>query len=108
MSFASAALASGSFVVKDEFRWRELRLKSPDGPFGIVKIKHGIDTNEIHVGLVVGVKSTNIAPIGYRFFVFVLEAEGMNIQPRDNAGDDIFAEVVGAIFTGCIFEEEFK
>ena len=108
MSFASAALASVSFVVKDEFWWRKLRLKCPDGPFGIVKIKHWIDTNEIHICLVISIESTNIAPIGNGLFVFVLEVEGMNIKPRDNVGDDVFAKVVGTVFTDCIFKQKFK
>ena len=108
MRLAPSGLSPGPFIIEYKFGRRKLGLESPDGPFGIVEVEHGIDADKVHAGLVVGIEGADIPPIGHGFLVFVLEPEGMHIKPGDDAGDDVFAEVVRAVFSGGIFKKQLE
>src|SRR6266852_4494695 len=81
-------------ISEDEFGGRILRLVGTQRPLFVVKIEDRRDTDEIHVGFVIGVEGADIAPVKGFLAVFVDEVVGEDAVLGDDAGKNVFAEVV--------------
>jgi hypothetical protein len=65
-----------AFVGEDEFcRWTRRRNAS-NGPMAVIQIEGGVHGDQVHVGLIVGIQSTHIAPVTDLLPVFVDEIVG--------------------------------
>src|SRR4029077_6760854 len=58
------------------------------------QVENGRDRDEVHVGFVVGVEGADVAPIKRAIAVFVLEIVSKDPIFREDAREDIAAEVV--------------
>ena len=69
---AAAAVLLG----EDELRRRHVGLIGADRPVLVVHVQVGIDGDQVHVGLVVGVERAHVAPVGVLLAVLVAERVG--------------------------------
>ena len=63
-------------------------------PFLIVEVEYRRHGNQVHVRFVVGVDRPDVTPIEGAIAVFVLEIVGKNAILREDARENITAEVV--------------
>lgn len=93
---------------ENKFRGWEIGLKGTDGPGIVIEIEERIDTDEVHIGFVVGVEGTDISPIGILFAIFVFEGESKNALIANHRRDDVFAKVMLAGGFGGVAAELFE
>src|SRR5262249_9173903 len=91
---ATAGVAANAVVGEYKLGRRQLGLVGPDRPLMVVEIQDWIDFHQIHVGLVVSVERSNVAPVGDCLAVLVSKAECIDLMGADHSGNDVLTEVV--------------
>src|SRR5271163_4247034 len=81
-------------IGENKFGGGILLLPGVEGPAFVVKVEDRGDGDQVHVGFVVGLDGTNVAPVRFVFFVFVAKIVGEDAVFFDDARNDVFAEVV--------------
>ena len=104
---AAPRLLAQALVEKHELRRRQLRLVGPDRPFAVIEVEHRVDVHQVHVGLVVGVERTDVAPVGDGLAVLVAEAKGINPVGLDHVRNDVLAEIVIALRMRGVLAKQF-
>ena len=94
--------SSFEFISEDKFGRRILALIGADRPGLVVEIEEGVDGDEIHVGLKVGVQCADVTPVFHLFPIFILKVVGEDLSIFNHARDDIFAEIVGGFLRGIL------
>ena len=92
-------LAAAALLVEHELGGRELRLVGAQRPFRVVQVEHGVDLDQVHRRLVVGVQRPHVAPVLRGLLVLVPEQVREHpLAAGHQLGDDVAAEVVGRPF----------
>jgi hypothetical protein len=89
-------------VVEDELGGRRVGVQRVDGPVIVVEGEDGVDRDEVHVGLEVGVEAADVAPVaplplGLVGHLVGGEVVDEDVLPLVHPGHDRLAEVVGAL-----------
>ena len=63
----------------------------------VVKVELRINRNKIHVGVEIGVESSDITPVLGLLLIHVLEMKRVNLLVGDEVGDDVSSEVMVGI-----------
>ncbi len=97
--------AAPAVLREDELRGGELGLVGARGPVGVVEVEDGIHLDEVHGGVEVGVDRPHVAPVFRLLLVLVPEDVGVDaLSPRDQAGNDVLAEVVARVLLRVTLE----
>ena len=81
-------------IGKNEFCGWVLVNPSAQRPGGIVQVENWRDADQVHVGFVVGVERSDIAPVKRVFAIFVDEVVGEDAMFGDDSRENVFAEIV--------------
>ena len=88
------AHAGTSGFAEDELGGRVLVGAAAHGPGLVVEVEGGGDGGDVHVGFVVGLEGTDVAPVEGALLVFVDEVVGVDFVAAKELGEDVVAEVV--------------
>jgi len=94
-------LAAALLFIEDKFGGRIGIAGAADRPLAIVKVELGLDVVQIHVGFVIGLDGSDIAPVRHGVFRLAGDAVGLEIVSIDGGlvgklGKNVHAEVVMA------------
>ena len=67
---------------------------STDGPGFVIQVKDRRHRNDVHVGFVVGLERSHIAPVQSFFLILVHKIEGVDAIIVDHLGQDVFAKIM--------------
>ena len=86
--------AHAAGIGKYEFCRGILVLPAAERPMLVVEVEDRRNADEVHVGFVVGVEGADVAPIESFLAVFVDEVVGIDAMLGDDAGKNVFAEIM--------------
>ena len=81
-----------------------MRLVGAQGPFGIVQVELRIDLTEVHARFEISIQGADVPPVFRGLLVFVVEAIRIHGRRVDERGNDVLAEIVGALARGILLE----
>ncbi len=97
--------AGAAGLAEDELGGRVLVGAGAHGPGLVVEVEGGGDAGDVHVGLVVGLEGTDIAPVEGLLLVLVDEVVGVHFDAAEDVGQDVVAEVVLGVGVFGVLDE---
>ena len=82
-------------------------LPAAQRPIFVVEVEDRRNADEVHVGFVVGVDGADIAPVERFLAVLVDEVVSKDAMLGDDAGKNVFAEIVGGLGIFGIGQQEW-
>src|SRR6267143_1203395 len=84
-------------IGKDKLGRRILVLPGTERPVLVIKIEDRRDAHEVHVGFVVGVEGSDVAPVESVLGVFIDEVVGKDAVLRNDARKNVLAKIVAGL-----------